>query len=95
MSGRSQMSSAARSMTSSMTIPMANSGDTSATLSDDSYNDSSHLDDGNIEDITYISQVSFNKSSKIKISDWLISTFEFRLKIHQKLKLTKVKQLLM
>lgn len=64
MSGRSQISSAARSMTSSMTIPMANSGDTSVTLSDDSYNDSSHLDDGDIEDITYITKVSFRKMNR-------------------------------
>ena len=55
MSGKS---SAARSMTSSMTIPMSNSGDSSVTLSNDSFNESYNIDDGNVEDITYITEVS-------------------------------------
>ena len=56
MSGKS---SAARSMTSSMTIPMCNSGDSSVTLSNDSFNESYKIDDDdNVEDITYITEVS-------------------------------------
>ena len=55
MSGKS---SAARSMTSSMTIPMINSGDSSVTLSNDSFNESYKIDDDNVEDITYITGVS-------------------------------------
>lgn len=55
MSGKS---SAARSMTSSMTIPMCNSGDSSVTLSNDSFNESYNIDDYNVEDITYITEVS-------------------------------------
>ena len=41
-----------------MTIPMSNSGDSSVTLSNDSFNESYNIDDDNVEDITYITEVS-------------------------------------
>lgn len=80
----SEKSSAARSMTSSMTIPMSNSGDSSVTLPDDSFNDTSHSDDDNIGDITYITKVK--NSLKQSHNNFI------RLTIHHK-SLTKVKQL--
>ena len=87
MSGKS---SAARSMTSSMTVPMGNSDDSSATLSNDSYNKSSNFDDDNMVDITYVSKVSFIIYEKSRLLSCIKKYI--RLKIHQK-KSIKLKQL--